>query len=141
MNALKNRKFVFLVDITSYNVTNYNNIYTVVKLTEDESVVLELESKLELMVNNVLMFNIYIYFLFTYITFYIFPYYFLECSISVLKWSTPGIRWCRSKCSKGMLYSHINFYLYLIRSLVNLCFFNLRCHITNGWEFYSLNNW
>ncbi|XP_052625005.1 uncharacterized protein LOC122196646 [Lactuca sativa] len=49
MNALKNRKFVFLVDITSYNVTNYNNIYTVVKLTEDESVVLELESKLELM--------------------------------------------------------------------------------------------
>ncbi|CAI9264171.1 unnamed protein product [Lactuca saligna] len=49
MNVLKNRKFAFLVDVTSYNVTNYNNIYTVVKLTEDESVVLELESKLELM--------------------------------------------------------------------------------------------
>nr|KAJ0210260.1 hypothetical protein LSAT_V11C400157200 [Lactuca sativa] len=55
MNVLKNRKFAFLVDVTSYNVTNYNNIYTVVKLTKDESVVLELESKLEFMVNNVLI--------------------------------------------------------------------------------------
>ncbi|CAH1435945.1 unnamed protein product [Lactuca virosa] len=49
MNVLKNRKFAFLVDITAYNVTNYNNIYTVVKLTEDVSIVSELESKLELM--------------------------------------------------------------------------------------------
>ncbi|CAH1424229.1 unnamed protein product [Lactuca virosa] len=49
MNVLKNRKFAFLVDITSYNVNNYNNIYTVVKLTEDVSIVSQLESKLELM--------------------------------------------------------------------------------------------
>nr|KAJ0227698.1 hypothetical protein LSAT_V11C100012210 [Lactuca sativa] len=49
MNVLNNRKFAFLVDITSYNVTNYNNIYTVVKLTEDVSIVSELESKPELM--------------------------------------------------------------------------------------------
>ncbi|CAI9297690.1 unnamed protein product [Lactuca saligna] len=49
MNVLKNRKFAFLVDITSYNVTNDNNIYTIVKLTEDVSIVSELESKLELM--------------------------------------------------------------------------------------------
>nr|KAJ0218273.1 hypothetical protein LSAT_V11C300128310 [Lactuca sativa] len=35
INVLKNHKFVFLVDITSYNVNNYNNIYTNVKLTED----------------------------------------------------------------------------------------------------------
>ncbi|CAH1417941.1 unnamed protein product [Lactuca virosa] len=34
INDLKNRKFAFLVDITSYNVINYNNIYTVVKLTK-----------------------------------------------------------------------------------------------------------
>ncbi|CAH1434000.1 unnamed protein product [Lactuca virosa] len=47
MNVLKNRKFAFLVDITSYNVINYNNIYTVVKLTEDVSIVSDLESKLE----------------------------------------------------------------------------------------------
>ncbi|KAL7605714.1 hypothetical protein Lser_V15G17167 [Lactuca serriola] len=49
MNVLKNRKFAFLVDITSYNVINYNNIYTVVKLTEDVSTVSDLESKLEVM--------------------------------------------------------------------------------------------
>ncbi|CAI9264747.1 unnamed protein product [Lactuca saligna] len=48
MNVLKNRKFAFLVDSTPYNVTNYN-IYITVKLTEDVSIVSELESKLELM--------------------------------------------------------------------------------------------
>nr|KAJ0227162.1 hypothetical protein LSAT_V11C100048500 [Lactuca sativa] len=46
---LQNRKFAFLVDITKYNVNNYNNIYTILKLTEDVSIVSELESKLELM--------------------------------------------------------------------------------------------
>nr|KAJ0217659.1 hypothetical protein LSAT_V11C300140910 [Lactuca sativa] len=55
MNVLKNHKFAFLVDITSYNVTNYNNIYTVVKLTEDVSIVFGLESKLELMIHNILI--------------------------------------------------------------------------------------
>ncbi|CAI9261692.1 unnamed protein product [Lactuca saligna] len=49
LNVLKNRKFAFLVDITKYNVNNYNNIYTILKLTEDVSIVSELESKLELM--------------------------------------------------------------------------------------------
>nr|KAJ0204955.1 hypothetical protein LSAT_V11C500249260 [Lactuca sativa] len=49
MNVLKNHKFAFLVDITPYNVENYNNIYIVVKLTEDVSIVSQLESKLELM--------------------------------------------------------------------------------------------
>ncbi|CAH1453115.1 unnamed protein product [Lactuca virosa] len=49
MNVLENRKFAFLVDITSYNVINYNNIYTVVKLIEDVSIVSDFESKLEVM--------------------------------------------------------------------------------------------
>ncbi|CAH1425568.1 unnamed protein product [Lactuca virosa] len=49
INILKNRKFAFLVDITSYNVENYNNIYIILKLTEDVSIVSELESKLELL--------------------------------------------------------------------------------------------
>ncbi|XP_023763260.1 uncharacterized protein LOC111911742 [Lactuca sativa] len=49
MNVLKNKKFAFIGDITSYNVINYNNIYTVVKLTEDVSIVSDLESKLEVM--------------------------------------------------------------------------------------------
>nr|KAJ0190218.1 hypothetical protein LSAT_V11C800451070 [Lactuca sativa] len=49
MNVLRNRKFAFLVDIISYNVNNDNNIYTIVKLTEDVSIISELESKLELM--------------------------------------------------------------------------------------------
>ncbi|CAH1447724.1 unnamed protein product [Lactuca virosa] len=49
LNVLKNRKFGFLVDITKYNVDNYNNIYTILKLTEDVSILSELESKLELM--------------------------------------------------------------------------------------------
>ncbi|CAH1440647.1 unnamed protein product [Lactuca virosa] len=49
LNVLKNRKFCFLVDITEYNVNNYNNIYTVLKVTEDMSIVSELESKIELM--------------------------------------------------------------------------------------------
>nr|KAJ0213861.1 hypothetical protein LSAT_V11C400196780 [Lactuca sativa] len=31
INVLKHPNFVFLVDITSYNVDNYNNIYTIVK--------------------------------------------------------------------------------------------------------------
>ncbi|XP_023759886.1 uncharacterized protein LOC111908289 [Lactuca sativa] len=46
MNLLKNRKFTFLVDITSYNLINYNNIYTVVKLIEDVSIVSDLEISL-----------------------------------------------------------------------------------------------
>nr|KAJ0193698.1 hypothetical protein LSAT_V11C800412120 [Lactuca sativa] len=49
LNVLKNRKFGFLVDITEYNVNNYNNIYVVLKVTEDMSIVYELESKIELM--------------------------------------------------------------------------------------------
>ncbi|KAL7604760.1 hypothetical protein Lser_V15G20471 [Lactuca serriola] len=49
LNVLKNRKFGFLVDITEYNVNNYNNIYTVLRVTEDMSIVSELESKIELM--------------------------------------------------------------------------------------------
>ncbi|CAH1447969.1 unnamed protein product [Lactuca virosa] len=49
LNVLKNRKFGFLVDITEYNVNNYNNIYIVFKVTEDMSIVSELESKIELM--------------------------------------------------------------------------------------------
>ncbi|CAH1442715.1 unnamed protein product [Lactuca virosa] len=49
MNVLKNHKFAFLLDITSYNVNSYNNIYTIVKLTEDVSIVSQLESKIELM--------------------------------------------------------------------------------------------
>ncbi|CAI9263325.1 unnamed protein product [Lactuca saligna] len=49
LNVLKNRKFGFLVDITEYNVNNYNNIYTVLRVTKDMSIVYELESKIELM--------------------------------------------------------------------------------------------
>ncbi|XP_052626961.1 uncharacterized protein LOC111892250 [Lactuca sativa] len=49
LNVLKNRKFGFVVDITEYNVNNYNNIYTVLRVTEDMSIVSELESKIELM--------------------------------------------------------------------------------------------
>nr|KAJ0227692.1 hypothetical protein LSAT_V11C100006390 [Lactuca sativa] len=49
LNVLKNRKFAFVVDITEYNVNNYNNIYTVLRVTEDMSIVSELESKIELM--------------------------------------------------------------------------------------------
>ncbi|CAI9297281.1 unnamed protein product [Lactuca saligna] len=49
LNVLKNRKFGFVVDITEYNVNNYNNIYTVLRVTEDMSIVCELESKIELM--------------------------------------------------------------------------------------------
>nr|KAJ0219361.1 hypothetical protein LSAT_V11C300143210 [Lactuca sativa] len=49
LNVLKNRKFGFVVDITEYNVNNYNNIYTVLRVTEDMSIVFELESKIELM--------------------------------------------------------------------------------------------
>ncbi|XP_023736279.1 uncharacterized protein LOC111884188 [Lactuca sativa] len=41
--------FGYLVDITEYNVKNYNNIYTVLKVTKDISIVYELESKIELM--------------------------------------------------------------------------------------------
>ncbi|XP_052622518.1 uncharacterized protein LOC111893689 [Lactuca sativa] len=49
LNVLKNHKFAFVVDITEYNVNNYNNIYTVLRVTEDMSIVSELESKIELM--------------------------------------------------------------------------------------------
>ncbi|KAL7614438.1 hypothetical protein Lser_V15G05038 [Lactuca serriola] len=49
LNVLKNSKFGFLVDITEYNVNNYNNIYTVLRVAEDMSIVSELESKIELM--------------------------------------------------------------------------------------------
>nr|KAJ0190881.1 hypothetical protein LSAT_V11C800442120 [Lactuca sativa] len=42
LNVLKNRKFGFLVDITSYNV-------------EDLSIISELESKIELMIHNILL--------------------------------------------------------------------------------------
>nr|KAJ0214579.1 hypothetical protein LSAT_V11C400196770 [Lactuca sativa] len=48
INVLKNPNFVFLVDITSYNVDNYNNIYTIVKVIEYVSIVFQLESKIEL---------------------------------------------------------------------------------------------
>nr|KAJ0190461.1 hypothetical protein LSAT_V11C800438650 [Lactuca sativa] len=50
INILKNHKFAFLVDITSYNVYNYNNIYTILKHTEDVSIFSKFESKLELLV-------------------------------------------------------------------------------------------
>ncbi|CAI9266359.1 unnamed protein product [Lactuca saligna] len=49
LNVLKNCKFGFVVDITEYNVNNYNNIYTVLRVTKDMSIVCELESKIELM--------------------------------------------------------------------------------------------
>ncbi|CAI9280392.1 unnamed protein product [Lactuca saligna] len=49
LNVLKNRKFGFVVDITEYNVNNYNNIYTVLRVTKDMSIISELESKIELM--------------------------------------------------------------------------------------------
>nr|KAJ0198898.1 hypothetical protein LSAT_V11C600334390 [Lactuca sativa] len=55
LNVLKNPKFGFLVDIIEYNVNNYNNIYTVLKVTEDISIVSELESKIEFMVHNILL--------------------------------------------------------------------------------------
>ncbi|CAI9296281.1 unnamed protein product [Lactuca saligna] len=47
LNVLKNCKFGFVVDITEYNVNNYNNIYTILRVTEDMSIVCELESKIE----------------------------------------------------------------------------------------------
>ncbi|CAI9266563.1 unnamed protein product [Lactuca saligna] len=56
LNVLKNRKFGFVVDITEYNVNNYNNIYTVLRVTEDMSIVCELESKIELMESNIFFF-------------------------------------------------------------------------------------
>nr|KAJ0210316.1 hypothetical protein LSAT_V11C400181800 [Lactuca sativa] len=49
LNVLKNRKFGFVVDIIEYNVNNYNNIYTVLRVIEDMSIVFESESKIELM--------------------------------------------------------------------------------------------
>ncbi|CAH1426301.1 unnamed protein product [Lactuca virosa] len=49
INVLKNRNFAFLVEIKPYNGNNYNNIYTTVKLTENVSIVSQLESKIELM--------------------------------------------------------------------------------------------
>ncbi|CAH1421415.1 unnamed protein product [Lactuca virosa] len=52
INVLKNCKFAFLVDITHYNVDNYNNIYTIVKLTKDVSILSELERKIELMAHE-----------------------------------------------------------------------------------------
>ncbi|CAI9261351.1 unnamed protein product [Lactuca saligna] len=57
LNVLKNRKFGFIVDITEYNVNNYNNIYTVLRVTEDMSIVSELESKIELMSNQSVALN------------------------------------------------------------------------------------
>ncbi|CAI9261410.1 unnamed protein product [Lactuca saligna] len=57
LNVLKNRKFGFVVDITEYNVNNYNNIYTVLRVTEDMSIVCELESKIELMSNQSVSLN------------------------------------------------------------------------------------
>ncbi|CAI9265393.1 unnamed protein product [Lactuca saligna] len=57
MNVLKNRKFAFLVEITSYNVSNYNNIYSVVKLTEDVDIVSNLESKLEILTTQSVSLN------------------------------------------------------------------------------------
>nr|KAJ0189628.1 hypothetical protein LSAT_V11C800401810 [Lactuca sativa] len=57
MNVLKNRKFAFLVDITSYNVNNYNNIYIVVKITEDVDIVSHLESKLEILTTQSVSLN------------------------------------------------------------------------------------
>ncbi|CAI9264362.1 unnamed protein product [Lactuca saligna] len=57
LNVLKNRKFGFVVDITKYNVNNYNNIYTVLRVTEDMSIVCELESKIELMSNQFVALN------------------------------------------------------------------------------------
>ncbi|CAI9286587.1 unnamed protein product [Lactuca saligna] len=57
LNVLKNRKFGFVVDITEYNVNNYNNIYTVLRVTEDMSIVCELESKIELMSNQSVFLN------------------------------------------------------------------------------------
>ncbi|CAH1431647.1 unnamed protein product [Lactuca virosa] len=57
MNVLKNRKFAFLVDITSYNVNNYNNIYSVVKITEDVDIVSHLESKLEILTTQSVSLN------------------------------------------------------------------------------------
>ncbi|CAI9262987.1 unnamed protein product [Lactuca saligna] len=57
LNVLKNRKFGFVVDITEYNVNNYNNIYTVLRVTEDMSIVCELESKIELMSNQSVALN------------------------------------------------------------------------------------
>nr|KAJ0204283.1 hypothetical protein LSAT_V11C500241720 [Lactuca sativa] len=44
LNALKNP------NITEYNVNNYNNIYIVLRVTEDMSIVSELESKIELLI-------------------------------------------------------------------------------------------
>ena len=92
LNVLKNRKFAFVVDITEYNVNNYNNIYTVLRVTEDMSIVFELESKIELMVCNLLLLKIYNSLLLKYITIIIFPFYFLEYSICLLKSSCFGIR-------------------------------------------------
>ncbi|CAH1425422.1 unnamed protein product [Lactuca virosa] len=57
MNVLKNRKFAFLVNITSYNVNNYNNIYSVVKITEDVDIVSHLESKLEILTTKSVSLN------------------------------------------------------------------------------------
>ncbi|CAI9287022.1 unnamed protein product [Lactuca saligna] len=57
LNVLKNRKFGFVVDITEYNVNNYNNIYTVLRVTEDMSIICELESKIELMSNQSVSLN------------------------------------------------------------------------------------
>ncbi|CAH1447551.1 unnamed protein product [Lactuca virosa] len=57
MNVLKNRKFAFLVDITSYNVNNYNNIYNVVKITKDVDIVSHLESKLEILTTQSVSLN------------------------------------------------------------------------------------
>ncbi|CAI9285138.1 unnamed protein product [Lactuca saligna] len=44
-------------DITEYNVNNYNNIYTVLRVTENMSIVCELESKIELMSNQSVSLN------------------------------------------------------------------------------------
>ncbi|CAH1454528.1 unnamed protein product [Lactuca virosa] len=47
LNVLKQRKAAFLVEVTTYNVTNLPNLYSINKIVEDAGIISELESKVE----------------------------------------------------------------------------------------------
>lgn len=47
-NVILDRKFAFIIDVSDYNIKNSYPVYGVIKLTDDEDVVTELDKKLAL---------------------------------------------------------------------------------------------
>lgn len=50
LNILKGRKAAFIVEVTNYNVSNPSSLYSINKITEDISIISELETKFETLV-------------------------------------------------------------------------------------------